>query len=203
MVAPRILSISPPDRAGLRRWLARAPALVAAGADALLLRCLEPMDAGALRRLTEPAFAADLPLILHLRTAGAGALAAEVGAAVHARAGARPRGLQAGTAWSQSTHGADALVAAADWGARFALLSPVYPPGSKPGDTRPVLGLDGLAALSAAAPLPVLALGGLTPDRAAACVAAGAAGVAGIAAFGEPESIRAISEALGRRRVQR
>lgn len=60
----------------------------------------------------------------------------------------------------------------------YVMLSPVFPSRSKPG-YGPPLGPDGLAGLVRRTGRPVLALGGVeTPDRAAACVAAGAAGVA-------------------------
>jgi len=59
----------------------------------------------------------------------------------------------------------------------YAMVSPVFPTPSKPG-YGPPLGLDGLARLAAHSPVPVLALGGVTPANAAACIAAGAAGVA-------------------------
>jgi thiamine-phosphate pyrophosphorylase len=72
----------------------------------------------------------------------------------------------------------DLETAAAD-GAVYATLSPVFPPTSKPGDDPPVLGLAGLQALSAGLAVRVCALGGIdTPERAVACVRAGAAGVA-------------------------
>ncbi len=55
--------------------------------------------------------------------------------------------------------------------------SPIFLTESKPG-YGPALGLDALAAAAAAAPGPVIALAGITPDNAAACLAAGAHGVA-------------------------
>ena len=68
------------------------------------------------------------------------------------------------------------------------LFSPVF---GKQVDNRQVLEGMGLGALEAAcraaAPTPVLALGGVEPDTMEACLAAGAAGVAGIRLFaGEP-----------------
>lgn len=59
----------------------------------------------------------------------------------------------------------------------YAMVSPVFPTASKPG-YGPPLGLDGLARLTARSPVPVFALGGVTPETAGSCVAAGAAGVA-------------------------
>jgi len=56
-------------------------------------------------------------------------------------------------------------------------LSPTFLTGSKPG-YGPALGLDALAAAAAKAPGPIVALGGITPHNAAACLAAGARGVA-------------------------
>lgn len=59
----------------------------------------------------------------------------------------------------------------------YAMVSPVFPTPSKPG-YGPALGVHGLARLVARSPVPVLALGGVTPDTAYRCLAAGAAGVA-------------------------
>ena len=50
-------------------------------------------------------------------------------------------------------------------GADFALVSPVFSPGSKPGDTRPSLGWEGFLRLARALPCPAFALGGLTPQN--------------------------------------
>jgi len=75
-------------------------------------------------------------------------------------------------------HSVDDLRQARDDGFDYATLSPVWETPSKPG-YGPVLGLDGLAAACAAVPdLPIVALGGVVPGRAAACLDAGAAGVA-------------------------
>ena len=65
--------------------------------------------------------------------------------------------------------------------AHYLLFGAVFPSGLKPGR-----GLDALRDVVASTPAPVLAIGGLTPDRAAACVAAGAAGVAAIGLFLPP-----------------
>ncbi|GAA4688186.1 thiamine phosphate synthase [Phytohabitans rumicis] len=74
---------------------------------------------------------------------------------------------------------------------QYAVVSPVYPTPSKPG-YGPPLGIDGLAKLVARSPVPVLALGGITPANAAACVAAGAAGVAVMGAVMRAEDPAAV-----------
>ena len=60
-------------------------------------------------------------------------------------------------------------------GCDWVTVSPVRPSASKPG-YGPALGLDGLAACTAGPP--VYALGGLGPEDAQDCLAAGAAGLA-------------------------
>jgi len=54
---------------------------------------------------------------------------------------------------------------------------PVFATGTKP-DAKPVRGLAGLREIVAQSPLPVVAIGGITADRAASCFEQGAAGVA-------------------------
>ena len=71
----------------------------------------------------------------------------------------------------RSWHGAEDLS-----GVDYVTLSPVYPTASKPG-YGPALGVTGAAEMRA--PVPWLGLGGVdSPERAAACAAAGAAGIA-------------------------
>ena len=78
----------------------------------------------------------------------------------------------------RSCHDHGELVQARAHDADWATYSPVFASSSKPG-YGPALGLAGLAAGCRAAPgLSVLALGGIGPGRARACLEAGAAGVA-------------------------
>ncbi len=62
-------------------------------------------------------------------------------------------------------------------GAGYVTLSPVFESPSKPG-YGPALGLAGFGRIARALPIPVLALGGITAERLAACLLAGAAGLA-------------------------
>lgn len=73
-----------------------------------------------------------------------------------------------------SCHDAAGLARAADGGATFATVSPVFP---SPGKGTPLC-VDGLHALVAVARIPVIALGGIDAGNTAAAVAAGAWGVA-------------------------
>lgn len=77
-----------------------------------------------------------------------------------------------------SAHNAHELDRAGALGADFALLSPLFPTRSHP--QAPALGPGGFAPLAASSPVPVLALGGITPANAAQARHAGAHGVAAI-----------------------
>jgi thiamine-phosphate pyrophosphorylase len=63
-------------------------------------------------------------------------------------------------------------------GADFVTYSPIFTPGSKPGYDGVVAGLAGLANAVTYSRLPVYALGGITPQRAAKCRTTGCVGVA-------------------------
>jgi thiamine-phosphate pyrophosphorylase len=99
---------------------------------------------------------------------------------VHLPGGADPAALRArlpGALVGASAHSADEAAALLRAGADYVTLSPVFPTASKPG-YGPALGLAGLAEATARAPGPVIALGGVTPENAACCLATGARGVA-------------------------
>ena len=78
-----------------------------------------------------------------------------------------------------STHSLASAVAAATEGASLITFGPVFPTESR-GEKAPTQGLERLREVCAASPLPVFAVGGITPDNAAECIAAGAHGVAAI-----------------------
>jgi len=81
-----------------------------------------------------------------------------------------------------SCHSLDDVVRAEREGADYVVFGPVFDPLSKPPDL-PARGLEELGRVSRKVKIPVLALGGITWENAAACVDAGAAGVAGITMF--------------------
>ena len=109
-----------------------------------------------------------------------GAVEAVSAAGVHLPAGSDPaaarrrlpRGLIGVSAHSENEAGAQLRA-----GADYVTLSPIFLTDSKPG-YGPALGLDALAAAAAEARGPIVALGGIAPANAAACLAAGARGVA-------------------------
>jgi thiamine-phosphate pyrophosphorylase len=107
--------------------------------------------------------------------------AAAVGAdGVHLPSGGSPASVRA---WlpaaliGASAHSAEEAATLLRAGADYVTASPVFLSASKPG-YGPALGLDGLAAIVGEADGPVVALGGITEENAAACLAAGARGIA-------------------------
>lgn len=76
-----------------------------------------------------------------------------------------------------SAHSLDEAREAADGGADYATLSPIFPTESKPG-YGPALGLEMLRVVAREVALPLVALAGVTATNASSCLASGAAGVA-------------------------
>lgn len=76
-----------------------------------------------------------------------------------------------------SAHSLAEAERAAEAGADYVTLSPIFLTDSKPG-YGPALGLDALSDIAGRVRLPVIALGGIGPENARDCVLAGAAGVA-------------------------
>jgi thiamine-phosphate pyrophosphorylase len=101
-----------------------------------------------------------------------------------------------------SCHSAADVARARDGGASYAFLSPIFDTPSKR-EYGPPAGVDAIRA-AAALGLPIVALGGVTPERVPAVVAAGAAGVAAIRAWLEgPDpaaAVRAMVAAVAARR---
>ncbi len=99
-----------------------------------------------------------------------------------------------------STHSLEEVLRAKKGGANFATFGPVFATPSKAAYGEPV-GLKALEEAAAATSLPLLALGGVTPERTPECIAAGAHGVAVISALWNAESplaaLEQFREALG------
>jgi thiamine-phosphate pyrophosphorylase len=76
-----------------------------------------------------------------------------------------------------SVHDMDEAERATAAGANYLLLAPIFATESKR-PHRPPIGLANLHAIAAAVRIPVIALGGMSPPRAADCLRAGAAGIA-------------------------
>ena len=79
-----------------------------------------------------------------------------------------------------SCHTADELAQAARLGLDFAVLGPVAPTATHPGQAG--IGWDGFAMRAQGSPLPIYGLGGLTAEDLPAALAAGAQGIAAIRA---------------------
>ena len=86
-----------------------------------------------------------------------------------------------------SCHSADEVRRAQAAGADFVVFGPVFEKSGSPG-----VGLDRLREACAAAPLPVLALGGVTVTNTADCLRAGAQGIAAIRLFQKGDLTHAV-----------
>jgi thiamine-phosphate pyrophosphorylase len=91
---------------------------------------------------------------------------------------AQARRIAPGLHVAASTHNEAEVTAAAAAGVDFVVFGPVFETPSKPGAVA-LTGLDGLARACRHG-VPVLALGGIQPENAHACLTAGAAGLASI-----------------------
>jgi thiamine-phosphate pyrophosphorylase len=91
----------------------------------------------------------------------------------------------------RSVHGVDEAVSAARHSAPdYLIFGTTFETASKPAG-HPAAGVDPLVQICAAVPVPVLAIGGITLDRAPQVARTGAAGVAAIGLFLPPEGVPA------------
>jgi thiamine-phosphate pyrophosphorylase len=97
---------------------------------------------------------------------------------------------------SAACHSLEEVRAASEAGADLVMVAPVFDTASKPG-MQP-MGLERFAEICARSPIPVFALGGVTPENARSCIAAGAKGVAGIRVFQQAADLGALCAQLRR-----
>ncbi|MEE9153373.1 MAG: thiamine phosphate synthase [candidate division NC10 bacterium] len=112
---------------------------------------------------------------------------------------ARPL-LRPGMLLGISTHSVEEAREAEAAGADYIGFGPVFPTGTKTG-TRPVVGLEGIRMVRAVVRIPVMGIGGITLERVADVIEAGADGVAVISAIvGSGEITATCREFLSRSR---
>ena len=164
-----------------------AQARMAAGAGVNVVQIREPdLDAGVLARVVEAVMREVAGNATRVIVNERLDVALAVGAhGVHLPARSLPaavvrRAVPAGFLVGCSVHDDEELAASA--GADYLVAGTVWPTSSKPSGHR-CLGIEGLRRLVQRAPVPVLAVGGVTTDRCAAVAGAGAAGVAAIGLF--------------------
>lgn len=179
MSVPRLLLVTDPMRTQLPLPELVAGA-VAGGVDAIYLRHLAPDDdlPGSVVQIREVVG----PHVLLLVPSEPPEGVPNVGRHLRER---DPLPGQSGHRWpylaSRSIH--SPVEAARSNGVDFVVAGHVFPSASKPG--RSPLGLDGLTGIVTAAPCPVVAIGGITPERVSRVISAGAQGVAVIGAICE------------------
>ena len=189
--APRLLLLTDRSRFDGEDFFARVEAALRGGADAVLAR-EKQMDSARLlafcsrlRMLTDQHGAR---LFVHTQADVAQAVGADgvhVAAADIGEIAIMRRWLaDADMTISASCHDADELKRAAASGADFALLSPVFATPSHPG--APHLGVKRFCELAEAAPLPVVALGGISPENRAKLAAYPVAVISAILAAADP-----------------
>lgn len=96
-----------------------------------------------------------------------------------------------------SCHSLEAAKAAERNGAVYLFFGPVFATPSKAGYGAPQ-GLERLAEICRAVSIPVLAIGGVTQENCAACLAAGASGIAAIRLFQDASDLPSLVQTLRR-----
>ena len=173
-------------------------AAVAGGVGLVQVRERDLPEAGVealLRRILERLRGTRAQIVVN----GHPALALLLDVGLHLPASAPPPTSPRPTLYGRAVHDEAEARRALTEAASYVVVGPVFSTGSKPG--HPGAGLATLGRLSRlVAPLPVYAIGGLTPDRVASVVNAGAHGVAvrtGILGAPDPaRAARAFTEAL-------
>jgi thiamine-phosphate diphosphorylase len=95
----------------------------------------------------------------------------------------------AGALLGRSVHSVEVARQAAAEGCHYLLVGTMYPTRSHP--EKPPEGLAMLQAIHQAVALPLIAIGGITPERVAECLQAGACGVAVVSGIAEAPDVEA------------
>ena len=186
---PPLVAVTPGDHGVSHELISLLEAMAGAGLEMAILR--EPHLGERAYVALARAVAQLLPaVVLHGKHPDALEIAARAGFGLHLPAGAdlhaarrRVRGLL-----GASCHSPLEVAAARSARCDYVILSPIFSPTSKPGDSREPLGLAVLAEVCAAFDLPIAALGGIEPGRVAACRDAGAAAVAMLGGLFPPDA---------------
>jgi thiamine-phosphate pyrophosphorylase len=99
-----------------------------------------------------------------------------------------------------SCHSLEAATAAAKGGAHYIFFGPVFATPSKAAYGAPQ-GLARLAEVCRAVSLPVIAIGGITPEYVALCLSAGASGIAAIRLFQDAQDVASLVKTLRTQKV--
>lgn len=206
---PPLVAVTDDDRIQRPDYLARLEELVAAGCPAIWLRA-KRMPAGAFLSRALEASERCRPSGTELWIGDRADVARLVGADALQLSGrglpvaAARRVVGEHTRVGRSVHGIGSSIAAANEGADYLVVGTIFASASHPG-IEPA-GADrlrevGSALERAGRSIPLLGIGGMTPERAASAITAGAAGVAALRALWEAErpedAVAAFLEALG------
>jgi thiamine biosynthesis protein ThiS len=175
-----------------------AAVALAGGADLVQIREKDLTDL-AFRELTAATIVATGKSSM-ISVNGRPSIAKELGVGLHLpEAGLAPAAARADLGPSvligRSVHSPEA--ARTSDGADYLIAGHVFATASKP--DRPPLGLDGLRRIVAASPIPVLAIGGISPANVRSVMAAGAYGIAVMSAVGAAEDPAAATRAIAQR----
>jgi thiamine-phosphate diphosphorylase len=188
VIADRGRSATDGDFVALLAELSQALVPVAAALHVRIKSASGPELAVVARQATRSLSLAGRPVLLNGAAEQAVALGYEGAhlpqALIPLSAPAAPPGFLLGA----SVHDLSSLAAAANAGTHYVFFGPVWSPGSK--IAKPT-GVSALASFARRSSVPLIAIGGVTPERVAACLEAGAHGVAVVSAIIDASDRRA------------
>jgi len=202
---PALTLITATDRYPGEAFFDAVKLALSAGVDAVLIREKQLTSARLLAlasRLRQMTYDYQARLIIHSQADIALAVDADgvhlASADIRSVPDVRRWLADAGKTVSVSCHNAGELQLAAESGADYATLSPVFATKSHPG--APHLGVDAFHALASAALLPVIALGGIGAENCKQLQAAGIAVIGAILDAEDPRlAVQRLRAAAGRR----